>query len=81
MAKFGVDSPAAGPDLPTVLTLFIDFTKPGLTTAEQGHNGRIELLSTSFRDYERRIREQMTEMFGPTGFDAKRDIAGIVLNH
>jgi spermidine dehydrogenase len=80
MAKFGVDSPVAGPDLPTVLTLFIDFAKPGLPTAEQGRQGRMELLSTSFRDYERRIREQMTEMFGPTGFDAKRDIAGIVLN-
>jgi spermidine dehydrogenase len=80
MAKFGVDSPVAGPDLPTVLTLFVDFAKPGLPAAEQGHKGRMELLSTSFRDYERKIREQMTEMFGPTGFDAKRDIAGIVLN-
>src|SRR5205823_5748023 len=72
--------PVAGPDLPTVLTLFVDFAKPGLPTAEQGHRGRMELLSTSFRDYERKIREQMTEMFGRTGFDAKRDIAGIVLN-
>ena len=80
MAKFGADSPMTGPDLPTVLTFFIDFAKPGLATAEQGSKGRMELLSTSFRDYERRIREQMTEMFGPTGFDAKRDIAGIVLN-
>ena len=80
MATFGIDSPVAGPDLPTVLTLFVDFAKPGLPTAEQGHRGRMELLSTSFRDYERKIREQMTEMFGRTGFDAKRDIAGIVLN-
>ena len=80
MAKFGVDSPAAGPELPTVLTLFVDFAKPGLPTAEQGHKGRLELLSTSFREYERRIRQQMTDMFARAGFDAKGDIAGIVLN-
>ncbi len=80
MATFGADSPVTGPDLPTVLTLFVDFAKPGLPAAEQGQKGRAELLSTSFREYEQRIRQQMTDMFGPTGFDAKRDIAGIVLN-
>jgi spermidine dehydrogenase len=79
-AKFGVDSPVVGPDLPTVLTFFVDFAKPGLPALEQGQSGRAELLSTSFTDYERRVREQMTEMFGASGFDAKRDIAGIVLN-
>ena len=40
----------------------------------------MELLSTPYEVYERQIREQMTEMFGASGFDAKRDIAGIVLN-
>jgi spermidine dehydrogenase len=80
MAKFGVDSPVAGPDEPTVLTFFVDFAKPGLPADEQGHLGRTELLSTSYSDYERRIREQMTDMFAASGFDAKRDIAGIVLN-
>jgi spermidine dehydrogenase len=40
----------------------------------------MEMLSTSFRDYERRIREQLTEMFARSGFDARRDIAGIILN-
>ena len=38
------------------------------------------MIVTSFSDYERRIREQFTAMFGDHGFDAKRDIAGIVLN-
>jgi spermidine dehydrogenase len=46
----------------------------------QGQKGRTELLSTPFLDYERRIREQFTEMFSMSGFDARRDIAGIVLN-
>ncbi len=80
VAKFGTDMPTVGPDLPTVLTFFIDYTKPGLPAAEQAHLGRTEILATPYEVYERRIREQMTEMFGASGFDAKRDIAGIVLN-
>ncbi len=79
-ATFGLDSNTVGPDLPTVLTLFVDFAKPGLPARAQGQMGRAELLSTSFVDYERRIREQLTDMFSASGFDAKRDIAGIVLN-
>ena len=38
------------------------------------------MLSTSFREYERRIREQFTQMFASGGFNAQRDIAGIILN-
>jgi spermidine dehydrogenase len=79
-AKFGVDTPVVGPDLPTVLNFEVDFAKPGLPLADQGSLGRAELLSTSFMEYEKQIREQMMEMFAASGFDAKRDIAGIVLN-
>jgi spermidine dehydrogenase len=79
-ALFGVDTDVVGPDLPTVLTFFVDFTKPGLPPRTQGQLGRAELLSTPFVDYERQVREQMTEMFAASGFDAKRDIAGIVMN-
>jgi spermidine dehydrogenase len=79
-ATFGVDTDVVGPDLPTVLTFFVDFAKPGLPARTQGQLGRADILSTPFAEYERQIREQMNEMFGPTGFDAKRDIAGIVLN-
>jgi spermidine dehydrogenase len=79
-ATFGVDTAVVGPDLPTVLNFELDFAKPGLPLAEQGSLGRAELLSTSFMEYEKQIREQMMEMFAASGFDAKRDIAGIVLN-
>ena len=79
-ATFGVDTPTVGPDLPTVLTFFVDFAKPGLPSRTQGQLGRAELLSTPFADYERQIRTQLMDMFGASGFDAKRDIAGIVLN-
>jgi spermidine dehydrogenase len=68
------------PDLPIVLSLKVLFPSPGLSTEEQGNKGRLELLSTSFKEYERRIREQFTSMFSAYGFDAQRDIAGIILN-
>jgi len=68
------------PDSPVVLTLKVLFPKPGLSTGEQGIRGRTELLTTSFRDYERQIREQFTRMFRAAGFNPRRDIAAIVLN-
>jgi spermidine dehydrogenase len=77
---FSTEAKTIGPDSPTVLTLKILFCHPGLPIQDQGNLGRAELLSTSFQDYERKIRAQLTEMFSATGFDAKRDVAGIILN-
>lgn len=68
------------PDSPIMLTLYIPFLHPGEDMAVQGSLGRQTLLDTSYVDFERQIREQLTAMFGTSGFDAKRDIAGIVLN-
>jgi spermidine dehydrogenase len=79
-ATFGSDSSTIGPDSPTVLSVITPFFYPGLPVGEQCSKGRTELLSTSFRDFERRVREQFTEMFSMSGFDARRDIAGIILN-
>jgi spermidine dehydrogenase len=80
LALTGVGDPKIGPDSPIVLSLKVLFPHPGHSTEEQGNLGREELLATAFRDYERRIREQLTEMFAASGFDARRDIAGIILN-
>jgi spermidine dehydrogenase len=80
MAVCGDVAPTIGPDSPIVLTLKVLYSYPGASTEEQGHRGRGEMLTTSFREYERRIREQFTEMFSGAGFEAQRDIAGIVLN-
>src|SRR5258708_24831886 len=76
----GADAPTIGPDSPTVLTIKVLYTYPGKSTEQQGHLGRAELMSTPFREYERQIREQFTAMFASSGFDAARDIAGIILN-
>ena len=80
LATYGNVAPTISPDSPVVLTLKILFSSPDLPIGEQVRRGRAELLSKSFRDYERQIREQFTIMFASSGFDAKRDIAGLILN-
>jgi spermidine dehydrogenase len=80
VATFGMDPAVINPDTPTVLTLKILFSKPGLSLEEQTVRGRTELLTTPFRTYEHAIREQLTALFGKAGFNADRDIAGIILN-
>jgi spermidine dehydrogenase len=80
LALTGDVPPTIGPDSPIVLSLKCIYAYPGLPTEEQGNRGRMELLSTSFRDYERRIRQQFADMFASSAFDAQRDIAGIILN-
>ena len=79
-ATFGSDCSRIGPDSPTILSIIAPFFYPGLSVGEQCSRGRAELLSTSFRDFEYKVREQFTEMFAASGFDAKREIAGIILN-
>ena len=80
VATFGTDVKTVGPDSPTVLSLYAPYYYPGLPTKDQGTKGRTELLSTPFVDYESMIRRQFTDMFARWGFDAKRDIAGVILN-
>jgi spermidine dehydrogenase len=80
MATLGTDPTTINPDSPTVLTLKILFSYPGLPIDAQTSRGRGELLSTPFRVYERHIREQFTAMFARSGFNPNRDIAGIILN-
>ncbi len=79
-AVCGDVAPTISPDDPVVLSVKVLYSYPGESTENQGHRGRGEMITTSFREYERRIRRQFTEMFAGAGFDAERDIAGIVLN-
>jgi len=80
LATVGIDDSTISPVSPIVLTLKVLYSYPGLSTEEQGRRGRAEMLGTSFREYEQRIRQQFDAMFGHVGFDARRDIAAIVLN-
>ena len=38
------------------------------------------MMRTPFSEYENKIRDQFADMFGAFGFDAQRDIAGLILN-
>jgi spermidine dehydrogenase len=80
LALTGVEDRTIGPDSPIVLSLKVLYSYPGAQTQEQGNRGRAEMLGTSFRDYEQQVRGQFSEMFARAGFDARRDIAGIILN-
>jgi spermidine dehydrogenase len=68
------------PQEPMVLFMLRTPCKPGLPRREQYRMGRYELISTSFSDFERNIREQLNRMLAPAGFDSARDIAAITVN-
>ena len=68
------------PDKPIVLTMYVPFPNPQLPLEAQGAAGRTQLLQTSYADYERQVVAQLYQLFGGAGFDARRDVAGIVLN-
>jgi spermidine dehydrogenase len=68
------------PDKPIVLTFYVSFHQPGLTIEEQGESGRKKLLGTSFAEFESQIVKQMKQLFSDAGFQADKDIAGIILN-
>lgn len=71
--------PALDPDEPALLSFYVPFIHPGEPAAAQCTRGRVELFSTSYADYERRIVAQLQVLFG-AAFNAKRDLAGIILN-
>ena len=81
-APMAIDGRAApfDPAKPMVMTFYVPFLNPGHDIATQGSLGRSELLAKSYADYERDIRAHMNALFADGGFDARRDIAGIVLN-
>lgn len=68
------------PEKPTVLTLYNSFGVPGLPVDQQTVAARMRMFTMSYAQVESEIRKQFTKMFGPGGFDADRDIAGITLN-
>ena len=68
------------PDKPMVMTFYVPLHTKGLSIRDQEIIGRGKLLSKVYVDYEREIRTHMNDLFYQAGFDAKNDIAGIILN-
>jgi len=71
---------SASPEEPIVLSLTRYPNVPGLPRKEQHRAGRAELLSTTFETFERNIRDQLSRILAPGGFDPRRDILGIMVN-
>ncbi|MCI0415523.1 NAD(P)/FAD-dependent oxidoreductase [bacterium] len=70
----------SNPDEPMVIGMFRAPCRPGLPLKHQHRLGRTELLETDFTTFERNIREQLTAMLGPGGFDPAKDITGIAVH-
>lgn len=73
---------ARGPDEPVIVRAE-HYPAPfanGLTAREQNRLGRHLVLALAFEDYEKALVDQFTAVWGPFGFDAERDIAGITVN-
>ncbi len=68
------------PAKPTVLTLYNSFCMPGLPIEQQTVAARMKMFALSYADIETHIKRQFTKMFAAGGFNAERDIAGIVVN-
>lgn len=71
---------SSSPDDPIVLSLTRYAVTPGLPRKEQHRVGRAELLNTTFETFERNIRDQLTRILSPGGFDPREDILGIMVN-
>jgi len=78
--KVGGQTPPFHPDQPMVMTFYVPFHTAGMEIKAQGALGRANLLGKSYLDYEREIRSHMNTVFADGGFDAARDIEGIILN-
>jgi spermidine dehydrogenase len=71
---------ARTPDDPIALALQRFPRSPGLPRKQQYVVGRTDLLATSFETFERNIRDQLSRILSPGGFDPAEDILGITVN-
>lgn len=65
---------------PNMIGLGVPLLYPGLSPQEQAVRGRMDMLNTPFREYERKTRRELARLLGPWGLDPKRDIAGIAIS-
>ena len=68
------------PDEPVLLHMVRVPVQPGLPERDQHRAGRLDILKTSFATFEQNIRDQLTRILRPGGFDAARDITAITVN-
>jgi spermidine dehydrogenase len=68
------------PDEPATVIMMHAPSFPGMSAREQFRAGRAEMMGLTVEDFEHRARDQLERALGASGFDSKRDIAGITVN-
>jgi spermidine dehydrogenase len=68
------------PGDPVILHLSKVLVEPGLSSREQALSGKRQLMTLTFEDLERAIRDMLNRALAGGGFDAARDIEAITVN-
>ncbi|PYQ70134.1 MAG: FAD-dependent oxidoreductase [Acidobacteria bacterium] len=76
----GYDPTPKSPDDPILVRMTRTPCKPGLPARDQHRAGHVDLLTTTFQTFERRIRDQLARVLKDGGFDPARDIDAITVN-
>ena len=76
----GYDPTPKSVDDPILVRMTRTPCKPGLPARDQQRAGHVELLTTPFRTFELKIRDQLARVLGGGGFDPARDIDAITVN-
>ncbi len=76
----GYNPTPASPADPILARMTRTPCKPGLPARDQQRAGHVDLLTTTFQTFERRIRDQFARVLKDGGFDPARDIDAITVN-
>ncbi len=76
----GYNPTPASPADPILVRMTRTPCKPGLPAREQQRAGHVDLLTTTFQTFERKIRDQLARVLKDGGFDPARDIDAITVN-
>jgi spermidine dehydrogenase len=76
----GYNPTPQSPEDPILVRMTRTPCKPGLPARDQQRAGHVDLLTTSFQTFERKIRDQLARVLSGGGFDPARDIDAITVN-
>ena len=68
------------PHEPVLVQMVRTPVQPGLPERDQHRVGHFDILNTSFETFEHKIRDQLTRILGPGGFDPVTGITVITVN-
>jgi spermidine dehydrogenase len=76
----GYNPTPTSPSDPILVRMTRTPCKPGLPARDQQRAGHVELMTTTFQTFERKIRDQLARVLKDGGFDPARDIDAITVN-